>query len=94
VLALENRFDLGLHDAVMLVALRHDRDQAGRGNDARPDIRELCSRALRLRIHRAELVRRDVLHPQACAVDGEVVLRPFALARAEEPGDLRLHGGV
>jgi hypothetical protein len=94
VLALEDRFDLGLDDAVVLWPLRHDRDQTSGGNDARAHVRELRGSALCLRIHHAQLLGCDIRHPQASTVDAEALFRPLALTLAQKPGNLRLHGRV
>ena len=94
MLLLENRFDLRLCRAVAPRALRHDRDQARGGDDVRPQVRELRRRAFGLLVHGAQPLGRHVLHPQACAVEGERVLRPCALAGAQKRGDLGLHRRV
>jgi hypothetical protein len=74
--------------------LRHDRDQAGRRDHAGSHIGQLCGRALCLRVHCPQLLRRDVLHPQARAVEGEAVAWPHALAFAQQRVNLGLHRRV
>jgi hypothetical protein len=84
---------------VVLRTLRHGRNQARGRNHARSHVRELCGRAPRLRVHRAQLLRRDVLHTQTRSVDGDAVSWSLALALAFAfafalRGNLGLHGDV
>ena len=50
--------------------------------------------ALCLRVHRAQLLRRHMLHAHPRTVDGEAVPWPLALALAQQRGDLGLPRGV
>jgi hypothetical protein len=50
---------------------RHDRDQASRSDHARSHIRKLRGRPVRVRVHRAQLLRRHLLHPNPRTVHGK-----------------------
>ena len=59
---LEYRLDLGLDDMVMLGSLRHDGHETGRSNHIGPYVCKFGRRAVRLRVHRSERVRGNLIH--------------------------------
>ncbi len=82
-----------LRDPVVALAHRHDRDQAGVAEHVHPSVGELDRAAVRVPVHRFELVLRHALHPHARGMERET-LRKDGFARAQHRRYLALHRHV
>ena len=70
----EHLADLVLGRAVVARALRHQRDEAGGGDDVAARVGELGRRAAGLLVHRAQLLRRHLAHAHAARVEREALV--------------------